>query len=51
MGLSCFFYIFNQIKFKFQLVNDRRVLSAKNNNESKSWNSYIQSGKGVTADA
>ena len=36
---------------KFEFVNGGRVLSAKDNNESKSWNLYVQSSKGVTADA
>ena len=35
----------------FEFDNGRRVLSAKDNNGSKSWNLHIQSSKGVTADA
>ena len=38
-------------KFEYEFVNGRRVLSAKDNNGSKSWNLYIQSSKGITADA
>ena len=37
--------------FKFEFVNGGRVLSAKDNNGSKNWKLYIQSSKGVTADA
>ena len=43
MGLSCFFITLLSIR--------SCVLSARNNNGSQSWNSYIQSSKGVTADA
>ena len=39
------------LEFEFEFVNSRRVLSAKDNNGSKSWNLYIQSSKGVTIDA
>ena len=38
-------------KFKFEFVNGRTVLSAKENNWSKIRNLHIQSSKGVTADA
>ena len=40
----------HKLEFEFELVNDGRVLNAKDNNGSKSWNLHFQSSKGVTAD-
>ena len=40
-----------EFEFKFEFVNDGRVLNAKDNNVSKSWNLHFQSTNGVTADA
>ena len=40
-----------KLTFEFEFNNYGRVLSAKDNNESKSWNLHIQWSKGVTADA
>ena len=37
--------------FELEFVNGGCILSAKDNNGSKSWNLHIQSSKGVTADA
>ena len=36
---------------KFEFVNGRLILSAKDNNVSKNWKLYAQSSKAVTTDA
>ena len=40
-----FYSVFDKIEFEFEFVNDRRVLSPRNNKGSKSLSSYNQSSK------